>query len=262
MAKVLLVDTNLSSSPIYKFLVSEVLADLDGKYRAEFSKSYKKFSLSVKAPGYKELKQRLKYLDSATLSSGLVEEIYMVRENKAETKTRRTKYIQPYINQLLIYALFIISVVFLFLWLLYAVAYPGSFYGWINLAISIYAVPWNIFIISERLRPKVGRVLDLDSKRPIENVLVWVYDNKKQIFAGSTDKRGIVKLDVNSGEYSIRFSHPSYKTSFESADKLDLFKHLTVGLNGYIESNVYLEKTSRNFKQDLTSNLINPFASV
>ncbi|MBD3280668.1 hypothetical protein GF389_04045 [Candidatus Dojkabacteria bacterium] len=232
--------------------VIKTIADSDGRYKLVLPDSKYSYRLTVRAPGYKDFQIDIKSTDSPVYGNEYIRDIFMQKvDEEKRTLLIRFSQFQVRFYWYLTLTLFALSFMYFLFALYYVYAFPGSLYGALNLAIMIFALSWNVVVIRERIRPKIGKVLDLKTHKPIPRVSVYIYKDSKQSGVRTTDYNGVVNFGAAPGEYDIRLAKEGYvNASGETFQRVKLKK------DGFLEGNLFMLKD-----EDIDSSpSSNPFA--
>ena len=107
-------------------------------------------------------------------------------------------------------------------------------------------------MIKDRLKPKIGRVLNIKTRKPILNVRVYIYKGDRQLEVCKTDASGIISSKLEPGEYEVRVAKEGYKSASDVT-----FQKINLKVDGYFDNNLFLEQKSVFNK---TGTEKNPFA--
>ena len=92
-------------------------------------------------------------------------------------------------------------------------------------------------MIKDRLKPRIGKVLDLKTRKPIAGVGVYLYKKDMQLEVRKTDNAGVVNFTLEPGEYEVRLAKEGYKASSEAT-----FQEVKLKQDGYLSANLFMGK--------------------
>lgn len=242
-------------------LVTQAVADLDGKYRIYLPESAVGAAMQVKAEGYKDF---IKPVENA-VHSELIEDIPMVKSSGTDKGglsswifKQRSKLAERFTNYLYLLSLgaFLIS--------LYNLIYIKNIYGYLGTVVYGLSFIWNTTIIRDRRKTSIGRIIDADTKQPIESAFVKVFYSGQTLISGITDSAGVVKLNIQAGMYEIEVTKSGYEMTL--GEKLGNTKVVQSYVNdkGYLTKGIYMHKNENlSGSGKLTENsasMMNPFS--
>ncbi|MBL8014692.1 MAG: carboxypeptidase regulatory-like domain-containing protein [Candidatus Doudnabacteria bacterium] len=235
--------------------VAQSVADLDGKYRLYLASRDGEYILEVTAPSYKPYRQKLEstFVDG---TKAVRVNIFLEKElDDLKVSTLRQVLVnnQPLLLKFLTALIFSLSLT-TFLHAVYSIIMHFGFVSVGNMIFYGFALPWNIFVIWERRKFNPGKVLNTLDNKPIAGVSLQIFLPNGNMLSLLSDKEGIVKLDVEPGEYQMRVT----KAGFLLDGKPDATLTVSVNRDGYLRKNVYMKPTGEQLA-DSSSALANPF---
>lgn len=234
-----------------EIIVFSTVSDLDGHYRVRLTDFKSKFFIVVKAEGYQAYKKEIESSVKSIVKGGeYVEDIYLTRTNELVKVSNKWSSIKSRLYTPLIIYLLLLSIFGFLLYINQFIIKPGidSFLGAIMFAL---AVTWNIYIITERSRLPMGKILD-EHDSPIIGVSVKLFYNDKQLGTWLSDWNGVIKLEVGEGNYKLLVT----KEGFKLIDSEDGFVEGKVNKDGYLDKNIVMQKVGASGDN---SKLTNPF---
>lgn len=220
----------------------ETVTDMDGKYRIHVEKTSPEYRLEVRASGYNKYESKVEYIDDPFEGGNFIADIYLSRETGAEHKTRNNiRYLRPKLYWYVMLAMYFFSIIYFIFSIYYLLAYPGSLYSYINIALYIFAVSWNTKVVKERLKPSGGRFLDYETKKSVPDVNVQLYKNGKQIERQNAGRNGTIKFNCEGGVYDLRISKLGYRL-----ENGKTFLEIKINDEGHLEKDVLLKSGSAN----------------
>jgi 5-hydroxyisourate hydrolase-like protein (transthyretin family) len=242
--------------------VTETITDLDGRYRILLDQIKPDYNLTARASGFLPFAMDLTRPIIGTSNIEVIEDIPMLKGFNSNLNLKDiTGYLNSKLSFYLVWIFFILSYLYFFAAILYVVTYPDSVWGYLNLALFICAIIWNTYIIIDRYKITGGKILDTNLKKPLENVSIKVFSENRQIITAMTNSKGIVKLDIPSGEYLVSLNKPGWKMSGNVIMGSGLLK-IRVNENGYLDRNIFLTQIDNSAEQKSnvgSSKLANPF---
>lgn len=239
-----------------KIFTGQTVADTDGRYRMYIMKSDDEYFIEVRASGYEAYKEKVR----TTLIDGenIIRTNIFLQKESSEFKINpvRKFYLDHRAQILRLLTAFIFAMSILTcLHGLYGLIFHFNMVSVGNFIFYGFAAPWNIYVIWERNRFNPGRVLESVSRKPIANVTVHVFINTSKIISVLSDAQGVVKLNVEAGDYKIKL----FKTGFILEDNVASTLNVLVNNEGFLKEDIYLIalKDPNSQAQDL--NLLNPF---
>lgn len=234
-------------------LISESIADLDGRYRMYLPKFDDTYHIEVKSTGYKTYRAKIKdeYIGA---NNEVKTNIFLERENEYISPFKKIyrKYIGNLFNILMLFTLVISLITFLHS--LYGILVHFNLISLGNFFFYGFAAPWNIFVLTERLRLRPGKIKNIRDYVPIPNVNLILYKDAQRIDSSLSDENGIVKINVKEGTYLAKVIKPGYLVKYEENDMLEI----EVTKDGYLKNNIYMIPVIEGYSQ--TPKIINPFS--
>ncbi|MFS8130807.1 MAG: hypothetical protein ACMG57_02395 [Candidatus Dojkabacteria bacterium] len=241
-----------------KEFISQTVSDLDGRYRLNIGKMGQKYLVEVSANEYKGNQIEISSSNTETLSKEIARDIALSKEQEAKKSNLkdslekfRSRIYLPTIVYMYIFNFFGIF------FALYGIIANPSPTDFINLTIFTISAIWNTIVVRERFKVNVGRLLDMKSRKPIDLVMVKIFDDEDKSIVAYTDNAGGVKFDLPEGTYKALIAKDNYKLIKEGVDTLVPVK---VKSTGYLQNNLYLEKDEKSTNEnENNSGFINPF---
>lgn len=234
-----------------KEFIAETVSDLDGRYRLNINKPGAKYFIEVSSPEYKS---NMVEIPSGTedLNKEITRDIELNKEEKEKVLNLGEKWdkfrSKIYLPTIIYMYIFVIAGI---LFSIYGiVAFFPSPTSMIFIVIYICSFIWNTRVVRERLKINVGKVIDSETKKPLESVMVKIFDLENKSTIAYSDQRGQVQFTLPPGSYKAQF----IKDNYQSDTSL-----LPVKLNdkGLLDKNVVLKRTGDSIQSD--SSLLNPF---
>ncbi|MBN1332078.1 carboxypeptidase-like regulatory domain-containing protein [Candidatus Dojkabacteria bacterium] len=233
--------------------VIKTIADSDGRYKLILPDRKYGYNLLVKAPGYKDLKKEIRTSEARVYGSEYIKDVFLHQIGKSERKLfTNLNFLQSRMYWYLILLLAVLSFIYFIFALYYVYAFPGSAYGAVNLALFVFALGWNIVMVKDRLKPRIGKVLDLNTRKPIGEASVYLYRKEQQLEVRRTDSVGVVNFSIDPGDYEVRLA----KTGYQSASE-NTFQKVKVKRDGYLDTNLFMKKADE-YKNAVPAS--NPFS--
>lgn len=235
--------------------ITESVSDLDGRYRLFLDNNSEQYTLEVRAPGYVTYRGEIK--QSIIEGNNAVRINIMLERENIENKLSPIR--QFYINHkskilaILIRYIYFLSIV-TFLHAVYSIIFHFNIVSIADMLFYGFSAPWNTFVLWERRKFNPGRFINFRTKQPIANVNVQVFLPGDRTLSLLSDSNGIIKLDVEEGDYKIKV----FKPGFIIKDHDDHFITVNVVKDGYMKNNIYLQALNQNSTRD-TSLLQSPF---
>jgi 5-hydroxyisourate hydrolase-like protein (transthyretin family) len=242
--------------------ITETITDLDGRYRILLDEVKPDYDLTAKASGFLPFAMDLTRPLIGVSSIEVIEDIPMLKGFNRNLNIKDiSEYFSSKLSFYLVWIFFILSYLYFFAAILYVITYPDSLWGYLNLALFIFAILWNTIIIIDRYKVTGGKILDSKSKKPLENVTIKVFSEHGQIITAMTNQKGVAKLDIPNGEYLVSLSKPGWKMQGNIIMGTGLTK-VDIDENGYLKKNMFLSQIDEIVNQESNldnSKLINPF---
>lgn len=252
---------NKAISQTQSELITQAVADLDGKYRIYLPETTTGVAMQVKAAGYKDYIKPVENIGH----SELIEDIPMVKSSGNE-KTgirlwlakQRSELAERFTNYLLLLSAgaFVIS--------LYNLITIRNVFGYLGTVIYGLSVIWNMAIVRDRRNTSIGKVLDVDTKKPIESAFVKVFYAGQTLISGITDSAGVVKLNIQAGTYEVEVTKASLE--MVGGEKLGNTKVIKAYVNdkGYLTKSIFLQKSQNpngaTALPETDASMMNPFS--
>lgn len=196
-----------SSADNTPLTVTQGTTDLDGKYRIYLNDIPNKAALMVKAAGYRDKVVPI----TSTSHKEIILDVPMVKLEK-DAKLPLLASVRNFVfkraDRLVTY-LFILSLAGLVLSAVNAIAYQRQ-WGYIGMVIYGLSSSWNIYILNNRLRTNIGKVINAEDNKPLESAFVKLFYAGQPVISGITDKDGVVKLNVLAGTYDVEVTKLGY----------------------------------------------------
>lgn len=239
-------------------VIAQTVSDINGRYGISIEE-VGIYELRALANGYEHY---VKEVDLNRIGEDVevVEDIPMVREVKKFNLLK--KYVLYRRRELIMGIKFIIVLLMFagFGYTLYVTLYYPVFLNFLLIFIYLVLFALNILSYLRYVRGAIGHVLEEGTITGIAGVSLRVYENAKQIGVFLTNEKGVVKINLNSGEYPILLHKPGYEavtstkaTAFEGMK--EGFSDLKIEKGGYISKDYYMKKTNKN----ASSIVITPF---
>jgi len=229
------------------------VSDLDGRYRIRISDLKEKYIIEVKAEIYKPFTKEIDSSLGSIISRGeFIEDIVLYRaDDVTSTFNSNLAKIRSKLYAPLIIYLSLLSFFGFILYLNQSIIKPGvdSFLGAIFFGI---ASVWNIIIITERIRNRLGKIVDQNGK-PIGGVVINLFNKDDKVDSLLSDENGIVKFQTETGIYKILVA----KDGYELHNSKDGFIEVKINNDGYLTKDIVLEQTGE--VSNTSSVLMNPF---
>lgn len=242
-----------------KEFISQTVSDLDGRYRLNIGKEGQKYIVQVNANEYKGNEIEISSTNSEALSKEIARDIALSKEEeikesslKHQLEKLRSRIYVPTIIYMYVFNFFGI---FFAVYGLLASTSPTDF---INLVIFGISAIWNTIVVRERFRVNYGKLLDMKSREPLEQVMVKIFNEKDKSIVAYSDNKGAVKFDLPEGIYNALIVKENYKLIKDHEEPTISIK---VKSSGHLQNNLYLERESNSSSKDSNSNLINPFGN-
>jgi hypothetical protein len=252
-----------------KFL-TQTVSDLNGKYGVSLEKSGT-YKLTCEALGFQKYSKLLKVSQTGS-GIEIVEDIPMIRLNKTFGLLNRIRFYSK--NELFkaIQSLFLVLMIVGILYTIYATIISPIAINIIMLLLYFVLVVINITRVIKNRHVTVGRIVDSESKMPLEGVSVRVYQGGTQVGIFLTNKNGLVKMNIKPGNYWIivyKSGYQSFSLRSEgkevdtSTGKEYVEKNsLKIGVHGYLTQNIIMKKIATKNAKDVAEvkAFANPFA--
>ncbi|MEO6728453.1 MAG: hypothetical protein ABIM99_00870 [Candidatus Dojkabacteria bacterium] len=240
-----------------KEFISQTVSDLDGRYRLNIGKPGQKYFVEVNANEYKGNTIEISSSNTEALSKEIARDIALSKQEEVKNSTIkeqlekfRSKIYLPTIIYMYIFNFFGIF------FSVYGIIASPSPTDFINLMIFATSAIWNTVVVRERFQVNVGKLLDMKSRDPVEQVMVKIFNEKDKSIVAYSDNSGKVKFDLPAGAYKALVAKDNYKIIKEGTEPLVDVK---VKSTGHLQNNLYLEKESNTQSDDADSSLTNPF---
>jgi hypothetical protein len=236
-------------------LVSQTVADLDGRYRLYSKLEDSNYTLEVSAEKYETYRKELS--GSLIPYLALVNSIPLKPLDYKQGLSLSYSYnkVQNTITNVLIAFIYIVA----FLpgsITIYNLLFHFGFVAIMNGIIWGYAVPWNTYVVLRRLIYRPGKIINSYTLRPLEGVTLDIFKDEKHILSAMTDSSGIPKFDLEPGKYTCKVSKVGYSIQ-EGFDENG--QEITINKDGFIEQNISMIPVLPDTL--LSSNLLsNPFS--
>lgn len=242
-------------------LIREEVSDTDGRYRLHLGNLAVNHKLRVSATGYEVVELDLDYRNSGLRFVDLNFEVFLSKHEVAEAKLlSQLKYTQSRLYKYLMGIIYLSSVVYLVFFVYYNLAYPGSTYGWVNLALFVFSVGRNTLIVRERSRNNVGRVLDIETGLPLAGVRLRVVDKSGKQEVQMTDKLGIVRFSMPLGNYPLSLYSEDFVLVDNHTGEAKPDQAVTINDHGFMMYDLYMRiKSDSENSQPKRNELFNPF---
>jgi hypothetical protein len=236
--------------------VMQTVADLDGRYRMYHPQEPGIYFIEAQSSGYKLFRQKV----VSTLIEGkdaIRINAYLEKENANPARkslryqlfvTRRTQLLRILTGFIVVISLSTFTLG------LYSLIFHFNFISVGNFIFYGFAFPWNMFVLWERRGIKAGRVVNArtDSEMPNVGMRLSLADGKAvSLF---TDRNGMVKFDVEPGEYELHVIKSGYRVKNNLANALKV----TITSDGYLENDIYMAPIAGEVEE--SSALPNPFS--
>lgn len=242
-------------------LVTQAVADLDGKYRIYIPEGVTGIAMQVKSAGYKDYIKSVETIGH----SEIIEDIPMIKSSAVEKtgfknwlSKQRTNLAERFTNYLylLSFGALLVSI--------YNLITIRNVFGYAGTAVYGLSVIWNTTIIRDRRKTSIGKVIDTDTKQPIESAFVKVFYAGQTLISGITDSSGVVKLNIQAGVYEIEVTKAGYEMSTGEQLGNTKVEKAYVNDKGYLTKSIYLNKSDKlNGSNVLPANdaaMMNPFS--
>jgi len=240
-----------------KEFISQTISDLDGRYRLSIGKPGQKYLVEVSANEYKGNQIEISSSNTEALSKEIARDIALSKEQEAKVsglKDRLEKIRSKIYVPTIIY-MYIFNFFGLFFSVYGIIANPSPT-DYINLIIFSTSFVWNTKVVRERFRVNVGRLLDMKTRQPVEQVMVKIFNEKDKSVVAYSETDGGIKFDLPEGIYKAMVAKDSYKLIKEGEEPLVSVK---VKSTGHLQNNLYLERDANIANSEPNSNLVNPF---
>lgn len=223
--------------------VIETVSDLDGKYRIHVEDTSAEYNVQVHASGYADFETELNYFDDPLETGNFIADIYLTREKDNENKTsNKITYLRPRLYWYVMLIMYLFSIVYFIFALYYYWAFPGSLYAIINIVLYSFAFVWNTLIVRERVRKPAGRILDFETKKPIDKANFQLYNKTSQLEVDMTDQFGIVQVNAPAGKYSARIIKSGYINVDKKGKQEENFIKIQIDEEGHLENNIFMKR--------------------
>lgn len=234
--------------------IKQTVADVDGRYSLYLSEFSESLKIEVVASGYDIVKVDAAPIPGRSGGFDISQDVILSREEKVSNKNRII-YLQSQFYKGLMWTIYIGSIFLFLIFFYYFIAYPGSLYGVISVVIFGYSSVKNTFTIRQRFLKKSGRIFDYVTKKPIEGIVLNLFDGYQKLESVTSDKNGVVKFHANAGNYQVSMATKGY--SLVGVDPTGS-KRVNIEKDGYLESNLFIVKLV--FGTSVTNLNNNPFS--
>lgn len=232
--------------------LAQAISDLDGSYRIAINDRSKKYILEISAQGYEIEKVEVDPNNMQIVNKSLVIDIGLNPIGKlggvSTWSSLRTKLYRP-----TILFVFIMSLLSLFFGIYGIISYPDSLPNQVSLVLAVVAVGWNISVLRQRFMIPSGSVLDAETKQPLQNVQLKIFDQTQQLVSTQTDTNGIAKINLPAGDYRLQLVKAGYKQ--EGGE----FINIKINKKGFIADNIFMHRSGEAAPAE-ASDLLNPFS--
>lgn len=237
--------------------VAQSVADIDGRYRLYLNAREGNFVLEFVNPGYKTITQEL----TATMvqpNRAIRSTVFMEKENEDVKVNILEKVFSDNKEDILklMTAIIVGLSMTTFAHAVYTLINHFNFVAVGNFIFYGFALPWNVFVIWERRKFNPGKVINSENNQPVAGVAIKVFMEGGNMVSVLSDKDGILKFDVEPGEYKMQVSKPGFSVRSNGEDILSL----NVNKDGYLQTNIYLIPSSR-LHVNQNALLASPFGS-
>ncbi len=234
-------------------LISQTVADVDGRYRLAVPNQMNGLYLEVKASGYKNYQKRMNLVDILANSNEITIDIAIQKLVESQNLIRRLYiFLTPKIKNFLLVSLLLGQILITPFHFIITINNPiiTNILGSIASLVSLY---WNFKVLQNRRKVGAGKIISLYTNDPVKSAVVEVYDNHKKLASSLSNPEGVVRFDIDPGSY---FVGVVYKDD-EKTEKTE-FLPIKITYKGYLNADIYVKLDVE--QKELKSNLPNPFA--
>ncbi len=241
-----------------KIYIGQTVADVDARYSLYLSEVAPDYKLEVEAPGYETFIQNIEGVGTGQQAFNVTQDINLGREEGKKGK-KTVNYNKPKLYRILMWAVYMFSILYFVTFVYYVIAWPGEIYGWVTVIAFTYAVIRNTTVIKQRFFAPKGRLLDHFTKKPLKGVTVNFFKDGQKLETRSSDSHGLIVSSSSEGRYDVSIEKQGFKLvePHPSEIKENLyFTKVNIDKEGYLQRDVLLE----NKGSQLSSKSNNPFS--
>lgn len=252
---------NKAVSQTQSELITQAIADLDGKYRIYLPKDTSGVAMQVKAAGYKDYIKSIDKIDH----NEIIDDIPMIKSSGSEKtgfrlwlSRQRATLAERFTNYLLLLSIGALAVS------IYNLITVRNIFGYAGVVIYGLSVIWNITIVRDRMQTSIGKVVDVETKQPIESAFVKVFYSGQTLISGITDSAGVVKLNIQAGTYEVEVTKAGLE--MVGGHKLGNTQVIKAYVNdkGYLTKSIFMQKSDKLTGEvtlpESDASLMNPFS--
>lgn len=234
--------------------VAQAISDLDGSYRIAINDRSRRYELEVSAHGYDAYRLDVDPNNMQIVNKSLVIDIGLSPAGKEVNAVTAWEALRVKLYRPTIMFIFTMSLFSLFFGVYGIVSYPDSLPNQVSLLLGLISAGWNISVLRQRFLIPSGSVLELETKSPLQNVQLKIFDDNQQLVSTQTDANGVAKINLPPGEYRAQLVKAGYKMT-----GMGEFIKIRINKKGFIEDNISMQRVAESTAV-VGSDLFNPFS--